>query len=1295
MKTFVLNHLRKVPDQLFQVQLTTGQFVYGPAVVNATDDGALVLNSEGGSTVVPWPNIVSLQFVGPESLPTLPDITSSGVISGTRGDGLTIAGTAATATGTPAPTLTYQWQAFDGVWADIVGATGASYVDTALTEPLNLRRRVTAQNTSGSDVDFSNTLTGNAAVAPTISNAGTISGTRGDGLTITGSAPAASGNPAPTFSYQWQSFSTGSWSDISGATSANYTDTTATEGLLIRRQVTATNSAGSDTDVSNALSGLAGGGIPEDKLVLLSNRTWLDTAAAGDALATMVDYQTGATYTAKLIAPANWPTPPADALTVVGGEVRAGAGYATGVHPGKYKIEVENTSTGFTTHSYITVLSDKATAYTAANPTELNNHLATIGALITSDPAAFPGAVIDIAPGDYGEVTFTQIPRSTQSKQVILRSSSADRANGAKPRFKRVSIDRTKLVLFQSLKFEPYGIAYGENFNTGGPLINLIGGTGNSLDEFGFLNCEANGGDIEWNGSGQSRVNPSLTPDPTNIWHPTHSFFAGVFTTQTFTRIDLVVGHTLTKQSGEALGVWAQATTPAYVGPNTPDGTARVFTKESFVPNVYTSSGADVPVPPNFDAEFEVAYLTSTPVATTHGGLQSKPDGGPDGNYIVAWRLVNGGSPWTNAVTSIISENSLGWVNQASYWDFPVFIEQPTTNAYRNLVIADCKMRSLKDAIRIKIMETTECAWSVDNEFDCITRDAQQIFWNTATASDFRIWSPPYGFFTAFNKMGRSLVRESSWRNPHGDFEQHAADWNSDFSQIQTHIERIGNLLSVRDGFPGAGFQGPFCSDMFRGSSGYRVVSGGNFIDCAESNAWSAGNNSIEYASHDTVISRFGSSNEGYPTDPAWPAAVSRQKCTYGTRGPLSALLNEAGQPRVYLDDRSSSGNGVDIWSNPVFSYSIDYAVQRSRFTAIGANAGYGCFANRDTIIDQEHRAWNPNQWEFRLFLPPLLDQPLDTLVSSVPRQLLFGSKPMAVSVSGGVWSKGATREAALAATPTASSGTLAPGEWIVLWVQTSVYNTDGATVTATINGVVSTFSTRTEPGSSLAPPEPGLEPTIVGSPAVTALTAGGTVFNAVTTVSVPDGGMIVAYVAIDGIATTTEGVFISGADADWEDVLQYNRSGDFGFRIYRYRNRTGAPVDKSLTLTSPVSEQWACISFVYARATVGYGVEGAFQLGVNASGTSIDPPYLQLDANRRHIGTAVVFTANANSATAGTAPYTNLVNRTGTASSNSVSIGIAYATGLTNNHTDPGVVTMNASWATISVTAAVWEAPL
>ncbi|NTG07145.1 hypothetical protein [Rhizobium rhizogenes] len=111
--------------------------------------------------------------------------------------------------------------------AGAMGGTATLNPDTASAEIIGIY-------TSGGSATVE-TLT-----APANTALPTISGTARVGQVLTASPGTWSGNPAPTFTYQWQRGTT----NISGATSATYTAVTADAGQTLRVVVTATNSQG-------------------------------------------------------------------------------------------------------------------------------------------------------------------------------------------------------------------------------------------------------------------------------------------------------------------------------------------------------------------------------------------------------------------------------------------------------------------------------------------------------------------------------------------------------------------------------------------------------------------------------------------------------------------------------------------------------------------------------------------------------------------------------------------------------------------------------------------------------------------------------------------------------------------------------------------------------------------------------------------------------------------------------------------------------------------------------------------
>jgi hypothetical protein len=154
-----------------------------------------------------------------------------------------------TATGS-AP-LTYQWQrSTSGAFADVAGATSATYVTPATVRASDnaAQYRVQVTNSAGTATSNAATLAVNPApVAPAFT-------TQPADITVTAPATAtftvaATGTPAPTLQWQASTDAGGTWSNVSTGTGAITTTyvTEATSTLISGRlyRAVATNSAGS------------------------------------------------------------------------------------------------------------------------------------------------------------------------------------------------------------------------------------------------------------------------------------------------------------------------------------------------------------------------------------------------------------------------------------------------------------------------------------------------------------------------------------------------------------------------------------------------------------------------------------------------------------------------------------------------------------------------------------------------------------------------------------------------------------------------------------------------------------------------------------------------------------------------------------------------------------------------------------------------------------------------------------------------------------------------------------------
>ena len=186
-----------------------------------------------------------------------PTITAAPVASGTAARGAVVSTTSGTWTDNPTA-YTYQWQrnTTGTTWANIAGATAATYTLAAADENLKVRVNVTAKNSIGSGVAASNEV-GPVAKSPASNSVvPAVSGTaaRGSVLTAVPGTWAGIGN---TYTYQWQRQSGSDYANITGATAASYTVALADENLKLRVKVTATNPDGAVVAFSAATDAVA------------------------------------------------------------------------------------------------------------------------------------------------------------------------------------------------------------------------------------------------------------------------------------------------------------------------------------------------------------------------------------------------------------------------------------------------------------------------------------------------------------------------------------------------------------------------------------------------------------------------------------------------------------------------------------------------------------------------------------------------------------------------------------------------------------------------------------------------------------------------------------------------------------------------------------------------------------------------------------------------------------------------------------------------------------------------------
>jgi hypothetical protein len=145
----------------------------------------------------------------------------------------------------------YQWEDCNAgeSCSSIPGATAQKYRLTATDIGHTLRVAESAANSAGASASVTSAPTavvevpGLTASLPAVSSPPAISGSAIVGTHLTASSGAWSGNPVPSFSYQWQRCKPGC-ADIAGATADSYKLTSADKGGRVRVVVAATNSVG-------------------------------------------------------------------------------------------------------------------------------------------------------------------------------------------------------------------------------------------------------------------------------------------------------------------------------------------------------------------------------------------------------------------------------------------------------------------------------------------------------------------------------------------------------------------------------------------------------------------------------------------------------------------------------------------------------------------------------------------------------------------------------------------------------------------------------------------------------------------------------------------------------------------------------------------------------------------------------------------------------------------------------------------------------------------------------------------
>jgi hypothetical protein len=181
--------------------------------------------------------------------PRLPAMIAAPTVAGTAQVGQQLSGSTGRWSGTPTITYAYRWLRCDqlALCTPIAGATAPTYTPGGDDVGMGLRVEVTATNGAGSVSAQSASTTLVPAIAPTSTDAPSISGSPRDRLTLTADDGSFDGAPAPAITRVWERCDQDGCTAIGGASGSTYTLGAEDVGFTLRVAVTATNAAGSVT----------------------------------------------------------------------------------------------------------------------------------------------------------------------------------------------------------------------------------------------------------------------------------------------------------------------------------------------------------------------------------------------------------------------------------------------------------------------------------------------------------------------------------------------------------------------------------------------------------------------------------------------------------------------------------------------------------------------------------------------------------------------------------------------------------------------------------------------------------------------------------------------------------------------------------------------------------------------------------------------------------------------------------------------------------------------------------------
>jgi hypothetical protein len=193
-----------------------------------------------------WSFYVEITPTPAPPAPTPPSNTLLPAINGDGSVGGVVTTTYGTWSGSPAPTYTVQWYGCSDplTCAPIDNATGLSHTVTTADAGQSLETVVTATNSAASTQATSAAYAMPPVAPPSVGSMPSITGTPQVGQTLNAAPGQWAGNPAPSYSLQWQSCAADTCADIQGAVANSYLIAQTDVGAALQVVVTATSTEG-------------------------------------------------------------------------------------------------------------------------------------------------------------------------------------------------------------------------------------------------------------------------------------------------------------------------------------------------------------------------------------------------------------------------------------------------------------------------------------------------------------------------------------------------------------------------------------------------------------------------------------------------------------------------------------------------------------------------------------------------------------------------------------------------------------------------------------------------------------------------------------------------------------------------------------------------------------------------------------------------------------------------------------------------------------------------------------------